>query len=200
MQQGHNAGRGVGPCVREGGSIPIRSPQSASRHQTPLLLTGSSRGKQRHAWPFAVSVVGALLVCVFKGDSVEKEPRKKVNSFLFAMDLCCSSMLIFLPAPSLCFVSQSLFLCPGMQSSPGSLQLPSSSIPQATSPSSQPFIGMQLLWASTLTTAPTSCLLSWWAPTPLPPISSLQVNHFLPGLLSLSRHSSLLCLVWRPAG
>lgn len=104
--------------------------------------------------------------------------------------LSCSLMLISFSL--FLSLSQSLFQCPGFQSSRGSLLLLSSSIPRAISPSSRPSTGMQLLWAFTLTTAQTSFLLSWWAPTRLPPISSLQVNQFLPGPLSLSRHGFAL--------
>ena len=171
------------------------------------MESGSRAGSRGNAWPLGLSSGGSLTFLSVRRESVEREPGRKPDRLFLTVDLSCSLMLISLClslslSPCLFFfeISQSLSRCPGTQSSPGSLLLPSSSIPQATSPSSQPSTGMQLLWASILTTARTSCLLSWWAPTPLPPISSLQVNQFLPGLLSLSRHGSLLCLVWRPAG
>lgn len=195
MQQGCNVGGGQVPCVREGGSTPIPSSQGVSSHQTSQLLR-ESIGSRGVAWPLTVSVAGPRLVSVSETETVEWEPGIKINRLFLTLDLSCSSMLISQSLFKFFFVSQSLFQCPGMQSSPGSLLLPSSSIPQATSLSSRPSTGMRPLWASTLTTAQTSCPLSSWAPTPLPPISSLQVNQFLPGLLSLSRYGSaaLPCL------
>lgn len=71
--------------------------------------------------------------------------------------------------------SQVLLLCHGRQSLLGPSWPHRPSIPRATSLSFQPSIGMQPSWESQRVLALPGCLLCWWDPTPLPPISSLQV-------------------------